>query len=385
MKKKQQNKKVLKVSEAELFEDRNIGAGGVPVYKKGKASKESNDKQKPKPKILILCEGQTEVNYFRGIAESMTYQTTSVFTAVIDIPTVEKDNSDKDTIQFNQSQNLIWFAIRVIKETKKKTNKNFLESIETYLNSIRFEEEEYLNKLRNINTSIQKNDKTKIEELKRKIFVEEKKLKERRQYKEKYLNSLLKSTDSDSNNPFDQIWLVCDNDDNKNEKDNIFTNFFAKAKEFGIHIAYSNRQFENWVLLHFEKNNTIFLESECDKKEKCGSSSVPTPPNCKGNICICGYLRENKLHSKYKKGDWRKENGGNGKCTQEYCYEGLFDLTVKDLLNVTQTQEKVVFEKIRTAIQNAEWLRNQQGNPLPENSKNPYIDVDKLVELLIET
>jgi hypothetical protein len=55
------------------------------------------------------------------------------------------------------------------------------------------------------------------------------------------------------------------------------------------------------------------------------------------------------------------------------------------LLNVTQTQEKVVFEKIRTAIQNAEWLRNQQGSPLPENSKNPYTDVDKLVKLLINS
>jgi hypothetical protein len=209
---------------------------------------------------------------------------------------------------------------------------------------------------------------------------------------------------TNSDNPFDQIWLICDNDDNKSEKHNLFTTLFAKTKEFGIHIAYSNRQFENWVLLHFEKKNTVFSESECkNEKVKCGNSSAPTPTNCKGSICIGGYLRENKLHPIYKKGDWRKKSNEeisaedveetsikeDGKRTREYCYEGLFDDSVKfhdaegNLCDVKKEDEKIVFDKIRTAIQNAEWLRNQQGNPLPENALNPYTDVDKLVKILI--
>lgn len=393
-----------------FFEDeKGISAGGVPVISKRKKGKQIEDEEsiKPNPKILILCEGQTEVNYFKGITKSKTYgdKTSIVYTATVSVPIVQIENSDKK-YQFNQVQNLIWFAIRVIKETQKETNKNknFFDSIEAYLKSICIEEEEDLNKLKNFCDSTSGVDRKKLNQLKQEIDKKEKELKESRQYKEKYLNSLLKGTDSDINNPFDQIWLVCDNDDNKNEKTNIFTTIFEKTKEFGINVAYSNRQFENWILLHFEQNQHIFLASECKNclegskqiKQKysdecrCGFSDFSKNKkcvgiDCKGTICIGGYLRENKLHISYKKGDWRKENGGNGKCTQEYCYEGLFDLTAKDLLNVTQTQEKVVFEKIRTAIQNAEWLRTQQGNPLPENSKNPYTDVDKLVKLLINS
>ena len=180
----------------------------------------------------------------------------------------------------------------------------------------------------------------------------EQKCKEQITYYQTKANSLL-----EDNTPFDQIWLIFDNDDNNEEKQNVFNYLCTKAKDFNIDIAYSNRQFENWILLHFEQNRHIFLASECknclegskqikqkysddcrcrlsdfSKNKKC----VET--DCKGNTCIGGYLTENKLHSSYKKGDWRKENGGNGKCTQEYCYEGLFDLTVKDLLNVTQSR-----------------------------------------------
>lgn len=325
-----------------------------------------------------------------------------VYTATVSVPIVKVGNSDKK-YQFNQAQNLIWFAIRVIKETRKKTtkNKDFLISIEAYLSSFCMVEEEYLNKLKNLHTSTPNDDREKKEELKSKIFVEEKKLKESRQHKEKYLNLLLTATDTNSYNPFDQIWLVCDNDDNKNEKDSIFTNLLAKAQEFGVHIAYSNRQFENWVLLHFEKTLHTSNASSC--KKECPADGLCHLENDKTENCLIGYLKGKKYHSKYKKGDWRKKSKEeisfekeeetstkeDEKRTNEYCYEGLFDVSVQfhnskgELCDIRKEQEKVVFNKIRTAIQNAEWLRNQQGNPKPETATNPYTDVDKLVKLLI--
>jgi hypothetical protein len=354
-------KKIKNISNNSFFEDeKRIGAGNVSVIPKGKAKKvENKEGVSPNLKILILCEGQTEVNYFEGITKSQTYKYKmgAVYTTVVAMP------------ENNQAKNLLLLAVKILLNTTKN-NKINAELIE------------------NLNSFFEKN-----------LPENEQKRKEQINYYQTKCNALL-----EDNTPFDQIWLFFDNDDNNEEKQSVFSYLFTKAKDFNIEIAYSNRQFENWILLHFEENQHIFLASECknclegSKQIKCkysddcrcGFSDFSKNKkcvgiDCKGTICIGGYLRENKLHSKYKKGDWRKESGGEGKPTDNYCYEGLFDLTVKDLLNVTQTQEKVVFEKIRTAIQNAEWLRNQQGSPLPENSKNPYTDVDKLVKLLINS
>lgn len=400
-------KKAKKISNNSFFEDeKRIGAGNVSVIPKGKAKKvESKEGISPNLKILILCEGQTEVNYFKGITRSKTYKYKMgvVHTATVSMPIVKEENTDKK-YQFNQVQNLFWFAINVIKKTTKETkkNKDFLASIDAHLDLLSIEEEDYLNRLKNFYASTSNDDKQKINQLKQKIGKEENELKESRLYKKKYLNLLLQHTYTNSDNPFDQIWLICDNDDNKSEKHNLFTTLFAKAKEFGIHIAYSNRQFENWILLHFEKTLHTSNESSC--KRGC-SSDLCHLENDQTKNCLIGYLKGKKYHINYKKGDWRRESNEEisvekeeetltkeyGKRTDEYCYEGLFDASVQfhnskgELCDIKKDQEKVVFEKIRTAIQNAEWLRNQQGNPKPEIATNPYTNVDKLVEILIET
>jgi hypothetical protein len=353
-------KKIKNISNNSFYEDeKGISAGGVPVISKRKKRKQiENEKSITlNPKILILCEGQTEVNYFKGITKSQTYKYKmgAVYTTVVAMP------------ENNQAKNLLLLAVRILLNTTKN-NKINTELIEI------------------LNSFFEKN-----------LPENEQKRKEQINYYQAKCNALL-----EDNTPFDQIWLIFDNDDNNEEKQSVFSYLFTKAKDFNIDIAYSNRQFENWILLHFEQNQHIFLASECknclegSKQIKCkysddcrcGLSDFSKNKkcvgiDCKGTICIGGYLRENKLHTSYKKGDWRKESGGNDIATHEYCYKGLFDTSVKDFLNVTQAQEKVVFDKIRTAIQNAEWLRNQQGNPKPEIATNPYTDVDKLVQVLI--
>jgi len=367
------NKKKYNKPKKRNTEDDFLSVSAVPTYKKGTAKKEAEANDKPK--ILILCEGQTEVNYFRGIIESETVYPNLIYATVVEMP------------ESNQAKNLMLVAVYILQQTTK--TKKIIDATKNYI------EENYQKAVERLHKLALK--KTGLD-----IDREIEKIKENRQGLKKYAIDLLNEGNTSQISPFDQIWLVFDNDDNNQEKQGFLIDLFAKAKEFGIQMAYSNRQFENWILLHFEQNNTIFLASECKnclegskqvKKKycdecRCGLSDFSKKDcangnDCKGEICIGGYLRENKLHSFYKKGDWRKESGGNGKTTNEYCYEGLFDGSVKDFLNVSQDQEKAVFQKIRIAIQNAEWLRNQQGNPSPENSQNPYTDVDKLVKILI--
>jgi hypothetical protein len=336
--------KALKtLDKSNSFYEKGEKISAPKVISKGKA------KNLPtKPKILILCEGQTEVNYFKGITKSETYKTTAVHTAIVEAP------------ESNQAKNLMLLAVSILLEKTTANNKARLNAF--FEQGLPAEEE--------------------------------RKTKTKNYYNEKAERLLEDGT-------FDQIWLVFDNDDNEGIGNEARAALFGQAQNFGINIAYSNRQFENWILLHFEQNATAFLASECknalegtlqnrrkfSKNCRCGFSDFShkscVGTDCKGTICIGGYLRENKLHPCYLKGDWRKK-GQVSTPKREYCYEGLFDATVTDFLNVTQAQERIVFDKIRTAITNAEWLRQKSGNPTPETAANPYTNVDLLVKILIQ-
>lgn len=90
---------------------------------------------------------------------------------------------------------------------------------------------------------------------------------------------------------FDEVWAVFDKDGYTKHQE-----AFAKAaEEFDIkegnnivkkkvNIAFSSIAFEHWVLLHFERNQTGFIKSECkgeDKKSlKCGTNTHPN--DCQG-------------------------------------------------------------------------------------------------------
>lgn len=57
-------------------------------------------------------------------------------------------------------------------------------------------------------------------------------------------------------NPYDEIWLVFDRDGHKKIPDT-----FKEAKDSSIKIAFSNKCYEYWVLLHFEYTSKSF--SKC--------------------------------------------------------------------------------------------------------------------------
>lgn len=149
-------------------------------------------------------------------------------------------------------------------------------------------------------------------------------------------------------------WAVFDKDNHPN-----LPKTFFEAKTDGVKIAFSSRSFEEWVLMHFEKNNNIFNATECKdakaKPIKCGSDLVP---NCKPINCLTGHIRRKNWISDYSK-------------------KKTFDLFT-EIFNLTEI-----------AIVNSAWLRFQTKASLnvpqpPLQTLNPYTDVDQLILKLHE-
>ncbi|APT76044.1 hypothetical protein LN42_06355 [Marinitoga sp. 1137] len=124
------------------------------------------------------------------------------------------------------------------------------------------------------------------------------------------------------NDEYDQIWLVFDKDE---VKDQDFNNAINKIESKGYNAIYSNPCFELWYLLHFSFQQSTLSKEECLKKLK---SRIP----------------------KYEK-------------NIEDMYERLKD-------------------KIEVAIKNAKKLEEQKKDINSYSKKNPYTNVYKLVEEL---
>ena len=151
------------------------------------------------------------------------------------------------------------------------------------------------------------------------------------------------------NGSADIAWVVFDKDGHP-----LLGQSFTDAKTYGINIAFSSRSFEEWVLMHYEKNNFSFQASECKlptgRALNCGTAEVQA---CTPSLCLSGHIRRQGFIFNYSK---KKD----------------FDLfsTVKHLT-----------EK---AIVNSAWLRFQSNASLnmPQSSLhtiNPYTDVDQLI------
>jgi len=62
---------------------------------------------------------------------------------------------------------------------------------------------------------------------------------------------------------YDQYWLVFDKDNTPNEN---FNRAIREGKKAGFQIAYSNRAFEYWFLLHFTKTKNKMSSSSLDNR-----------------------------------------------------------------------------------------------------------------------
>jgi hypothetical protein len=144
-------------------------------------------------------------------------------------------------------------------------------------------------------------------------------------------------------------WVVCDQDGHAKMPE-----MFQGAKDNGVRVAFSARSFEEWVLLHFEKNDFAFSVTECKRAKKpinCGTKLIP---DCKDAPCICGHIRRMGFIPYYFKST--------------------------DVYGET-------IENLEIALVNAAWIRWRIGasfnqNPIPLHFLNPYTDVDQLILFL---
>jgi len=142
-------------------------------------------------------------------------------------------------------------------------------------------------------------------------------------------------------------WIVIDKD--KHPK---IPKTYMEAEKCGIEIAFSSRSFEEWILLHFEKNDTQFNATECKNSAKepinCGTKNTPL---CNPTDCLTGHIRRQNFIPNYSK-------------------KKTFDLFSE------------IKDKTEIAMINSAWQRHKINASLNQQSLyslNPYTDVDKLI------
>ena len=143
-------------------------------------------------------------------------------------------------------------------------------------------------------------------------------------------------------------WAVFDHDDHPDRK-----NAMRYAQEMHVKVAFSSRCFEEWLLVHFERNPMAFKTSECkdvnDAELRCGTGVTD---DCNGNRCLGGRLRSQGFIPDYDKAKVR----------------GIFENYTIPLYN--------------QALMNAAWLRTLEPD-VPIEDKRTYTDVDCLVSYLL--
>lgn len=129
------------------------------------------------------------------------------------------------------------------------------------------------------------------------ILDEADEVEQRYDYKQTPASYVKEARDGLKEDTFSEAWAVFDKDGHPAHEQ-----AFALARETingkPVRIAFSSIAFEHWILLHFEKNTTAFVKSECkhipenrrdEESLECGTDT--NPGDCKGIRCASGYLR----------------------------------------------------------------------------------------------
>jgi hypothetical protein len=157
---------------------------------------------------------------------------------------------------------------------------------------------------------------------------------------------------------FQEVWAIFDLDGHPAHQQ-AFELASEKVNGNCVNIAFSSISFEHWVLLHFEKNNSPFLKSDCKQNNKylqCGTGIHSD--DCWGARCVSGYMRVQTYLSGSTKGH-------NDELTSFLS----FLLSDQTRLN---------------AYENAAWLRaNIEYDPERPYLTNPWTNVDALVKRLL--
>ncbi len=157
----------------------------------------------------------------------------------------------------------------------------------------------------------------------------------------------------------DEAWAVFDKDEHPARRE-----AFEEAEKVidgkKVHIAFSSRSFEYYLLLHFEYLYYPFHATECGeridgKKVNYDCMTQKAKGNaCHGEKCINGYARLKKYWNETK---------------------------------TSQSTFPLIEKRLKAGIINAKRLRTESDSKenCPIYDRNPYTDVDKLVCRLIHT
>ena len=164
---------------------------------------------------------------------------------------------------------------------------------------------------------------------------------------------------------YGEAWAVFDRDEHP-ALDEALTLADKDVDLKMVNIAFSSRSFEMWLLLHFEASDFPFPKTLCrtrtykGKKRKkhdeyhlCGEDKGH-PLDCKGALCITGYMKENGYLDKD---------------------EDVKNITFKDVFK----------DNVHIAIGNALGLRKKVGSreTTSVDKLDPYTDFDRLVFKLL--
>lgn len=89
---------------------------------------------------------------------------------------------------------------------------------------------------------------------------------------------------------YDEVWAVFDKDGHPQHQE-AFELAENKINEKKVNIAFSSIAFEYWILLHFERNTSVFEKSMCREAKmplNCGTKISKN--DCNGVKCVCGRI-----------------------------------------------------------------------------------------------
>ena len=144
---------------------------------------------------------------------------------------------------------------------------------------------------------------------------------------------------------YSEVWVVFDKDRDR-DVENLEAIELALSSK--IKVAFSSISFEQWVLLHFERNITAFQRSDCESRS---TKKNPITCSCNGSICASTYIKQNYYPTYVK--------------AKAKLYDELSD-------------------KREIALEYAAWLKYHHSPITNYHLLNPYTGVDNLVAQLFE-
>lgn len=330
----------------------------------------------PRKRYLILCEGETEWVYFRGIKSNLILKRrlSAVTVDIIKPLSGNKKEPDENTLQDNSLKGLVWEAMQ-----RKKTadhRKNSYDEIWIVIDHdgrngyilTEKAQQRIVQQVTGVEQGILSPHKNKvfISEFAFRQFLNE------RLPDNEAISKIIDLTDKTTQfdlyaNPSPEALFFKDGqfdykDKNVSDFDEAWKNYLQKA--------YSCRAFEHWLVLHFERCKKAFTASNDEEIDE----EKPLNPDD-----VIHYLRNIKQFiPQYCKGE-----GDQGKNKVD-AYEGLKPNPFSRLLD----DERAIIKKLESAIENACWLRQEMHPEMDENGLryyevNPYTNVDRLVSSLL--